>query len=204
MDTTSLVHNIAILVEREGGANPDQLHQAYASYRPSFMEIKLPFSFQGDFDSLSEHDFGVMLNEYVHYLQNLSTPWGLYSSMEEYSELVETYRTIQESGEGITIPMKPVLTEKLKRQRELIISGDGFNPFNEDGCLSIDRSVKVSVSRRIETVGGKRTPVITCKVQLSNGRPKVFVLGSKIIKESMASIEFLKNRIIGQKYTYSP
>lgn len=185
MDTTSLVHNIAILVEREGGANPDQLHQAYASYRPSFMEIKLPFSFQGDFDSLSEHDFGVMLHEYVHYLQNLSTPWGLYSSMEEYAELVETYRTIQESGEGITIPMKPVLTEKLKRQKNLIISGDGFNPFNEDGCLSIDRSVKVSAYRRIETVGGKRTPVITCKVQLSNGRPKVFVLGSKIIKESM-------------------
>lgn len=52
------------------------------------MEIKLPFSFQGDFDSLSEHDFGVMLHEYVHYLQNLSTPWGLYSSMEEYAELV--------------------------------------------------------------------------------------------------------------------
>lgn len=175
MDTTSLVHNIAILVEREGGANPDQLHQAYASYRPSFMEIKLPFSFQGDSDSLSEHDFGVMLHEYVHYLQNLSTPWGLYSSMEEYAELVETYRTIQESGEGITIPMKPVLTEKLKRQKDLIISGDGFNPFNEDGCLSIDRSVKVSAYRRIETVGGKRTPVITCKVQLSNGRPKVLL-----------------------------
>ena len=77
------------------------------------------------------------------------------------------------------------LTEKLKRQKDLIISGDGFNPFNEDGCLSIDRSVKVSAYRRIETVGGKRTPVITCKVQLSNGRPKVFVLGSKIIKESM-------------------
>ena len=150
MDTTSLVHNIAILVERDGGANPDQLHHAYASYRPSFMEIKLPFSFQGDFDSLSEHDFGVMLHEYVHYLQNLSTPWGLYSSMEEYAELVETY--------------------------------------NEDGCLSIDRSVKVSAYRRIETVGGKRTPVITCKVQLSNGRPKVFVLGSKIIKESMAGM----------------
>lgn len=59
-----------------------------------------------------------MLHEYVHYLQNLSTPWGLYSSMEEYAELVETYRTIQESGEGITIPMKPVLTEKLKRQKD--------------------------------------------------------------------------------------
>lgn len=188
MDTTSLVHNIAILVERDGGANPDQLHQAYASYRPSFMEIKLPFSFQGDFDSLSEHDFGVMLHEYVHYLQNLSTPWGLYSSMVEYAELVETYRTIQESSEGITIPMKPVLTEKLKRQRELIISGDGFNPFNEDGCLSIDRSVKVSAYRRIETVGGKRTTVITCKVQLSDGRPMEFVLGSKIIKESMAGM----------------
>lgn len=32
---------------------------------------------------------------------------------------------------------------------------------------------------------------------------QVFVLGSKIIKER-TSIEFLKNRIIGQKYTYSP
>ena len=188
MDTISLVHNIALLVDRDGGANPDQLRQAYASYRPSFMEIKLPFSFRGDFDSLSEHDFGVMLHEYVHYLQNLSTPWGLYSSMEEYAELVEAYRTIQESDDQITIPMKPVLTERLKRQRELIISGDGFYPFNEDGCLRIDRSVKVSARRELKTVGGKRTPVITCKVQLSDGRPMEFALGAKIIKESMAGM----------------
>lgn len=92
MDSASLVHNIALLVERDGGANPEQLRRAYASYRPSFMEIKLPFSFQGDLNTLSEQDFGVMLHEYVHYLQNLSTPWGLYSSMEEYAELVEAYR----------------------------------------------------------------------------------------------------------------
>lgn len=188
MDTTSLVQNITILVERDGVANPDQLRRAYASYRPSFMEIKLPFTFQGNFDALSEQDFGVMLHEYVHYLQNLSTPWGLYSSMEEYAELIEAYRTIQESGDGITIPLKPVLTERLKRHKELIISGDGFYPFNEDGGLRIDRSVKVSACRKIETIEGKKTPVITCKVQLSDGRPKEFVLGAKIIKESMAGM----------------
>ena len=60
-------------------------------YKPAFMQIHLHESFDGDLDKLDIPTLGVFVHEYIHFLQNLSTPWGLYDSMVRYNIMAETY-----------------------------------------------------------------------------------------------------------------
>ena len=166
----------------------EQAREAYASYKPSFMELKVPFNFQGDLDALTDKDLGILFHEYVHYLQNISTPWGLYTSMAEYAEMVDVYRAIQEAGHEITIPVVPNTSEHFKHQKELLLHGDGFNPFAETRFWKIDRNTKIVARRCLETVGERKLPAIYCKAKLDDGSDKEFLLGAKIIKESMAGM----------------
>lgn len=166
----------------------EQLREAYASYRPSFMELKVPFNFQGDLDALTDKDLGTLFHEYVHYLQNISTPWGLYASMAEYAEMVDVYRAIQEASDEINIPIIPNSSEHFKHQKELLLHGDGFNPFAENRYWKIDRNTKIIARRSLETVSERKLPTIYCKVKLDDGSDKEFILGAKIIKESMAGM----------------
>lgn len=55
------------------------------SYTPGFFQIKLSFPFDmKDLSSLSIQDLGTFAHEYIHYLQNTSTPFGLWQAMVYY------------------------------------------------------------------------------------------------------------------------
>ena len=183
-----LVQSLNSVASKQGQPASEEAREAYASYKPSFMEIKVPFDFQGDIDALSDKELGVLLHEYVHYLQNLSTPWGLYASMAEYGELVNVYRSIQESGDEIVIPVKPYSTEHFEKQINLLNKGNGYCPFGENRTFRIDREEKVSIRRTVESIDGRRVPSVLCKVKLDDGTVKEFVLSASIIKESMAGM----------------
>ena len=188
MDKELLIQTTSSFAYKQGGNYSEEARQAYASYKPSFMEIKVPFDFQGDIDVLSDQDLGVLFHEYVHYLQNLSTPWGLYTSMAEYGEMVNTYRAIQESGDEIVIPVKPFSTKQFEKQKRLIDKGNGYSPFGMDRSFRVDRSKKVTLSRTVETIDGRRISSILCKLSLDDGVEMEFPLGASIIKESMAGM----------------
>ena len=188
MDRDLLIQTTSSLAYKQGEYYSEEARQAYASYKPSFMEINVPFDFQGDIDALSDQDLGVLFHEYVHYLQNLSTPWGLYTSMAEYGEMVNTYRAIQESGDEIVIPVKPFSTKQFEKQKRLIDKGNGYSPFGEDRNFRVDRSKKVRLRRAIKVIDGRKAPTIFCKLSLDDGMELEFPLGACIIKESMAGM----------------
>ena len=188
MDKELLIQATSLLAYKQGGYYSEEARNAYASYKPSFMEIKVPFDFQGDIDALSDKDLGVLLHEYVHYLQNLSTPWGLYTSMAEYNEMVSTYRAIHESGDEIVIPVTPWTTEGFEKQKELIEKGNGYSPFGENRTFRVDRTKKVILRRTVEDIDGRRVSIILCKLRLDDGTEMEFPLGASIIKESMAGM----------------
>lgn len=64
------------------GIDDKELQKAIrGSYQPGFMQIRLAQPYNGDLNSLDIHALGTLLHEYVHFLQNISTPWGLFTSM---------------------------------------------------------------------------------------------------------------------------
>ena len=58
-------------------------------YQPAFMQIRIHNSFDGNIDELDVPTLGTLVHEYIHFLQNVSTPWGLYDSMVRYN-IVDT------------------------------------------------------------------------------------------------------------------
>ena len=66
----------------------DVLKAIAGSYQPGFLQIKLTHSFDGGLGRFSQKELGTFLHEYVHFLQNISTPWGLYMSMVSVSAML--------------------------------------------------------------------------------------------------------------------
>ena len=159
------------------------------TYTPGFMQMHLRVHFTGLFkDMLSKEDQGSFFHEYVHYLQNLTTPWGLYTSMVCYLEMVDTYKFIQESTEPILLPLSIDFGEVANRKKEIIRIGNGQNPFRSVlGSLVIDRTQKIVWHRQLKDIGGKKYPYIILEIPCMDNIKSVN-FGAYIIKESMAAM----------------
>ncbi len=74
-------------------------------YHTSFFHINLRFKWNMEFDTLSDSARGLIVHEYVHFLQNLTTPWGLWSGMVDYASYAEIGAYVQplaKAGKDIT------------------------------------------------------------------------------------------------------
>lgn len=160
------------------------------AYKPGFMQIKLTHQFQKGFGDFTIEQLGVFFHEYIHYLQNISTPWGLYMSMVQYKTISETYAHIQSADRTIELPLK-VTTPSLERQWTIINIGQGHYPFNIDydqTCQIIDRTKQIKIHRTGETIGEKTYPKISLEITFVDGTVRNIDLGALIINESMAAM----------------
>lgn len=100
---------------QQGITEQDVLRLNSNTYQPGFMQIHLTFPYSESFAALTDiHDQGSFLHEYVHYLQNLTTPWGLYTSMLMYETMVNTFAYIQETSETIKLPLRLNFGDKIQ------------------------------------------------------------------------------------------
>ena len=144
----------------------DVLKAIAGSFQPGFLQIKLTHSFDGGLGRFSQKDLGTFLHEYVHFLQNISTPWGLYMSMVQYQTLANTYAYIQGASQEIELPLQ-IRTAELNRKWSIINLGSGYYPFlNKDKylCRKIDRSKDIVVHRTKEQIGSNQFPKITLDI----------------------------------------
>lgn len=160
------------------------------SYTPGFMQIKLTHSFDGGFANFTDKQVGTFLHEYVHFLQNVSTPWGLYMSMTQYQTMVNTYAFITASTAELELPLK-VCTSELTRKWAIINLGNGYYPFAKENCnlcFAIDRSKKIAIHRKLVDIGDKKLPKISLEISFIDGTVRTVDLGAIIINESMAAM----------------
>ncbi|MCQ5075141.1 MAG: hypothetical protein ACLSUG_04530 [Alistipes shahii] len=170
--------------------NTELLKSIAGSYKPSFMQIELTHSFKDGFKDFSTQQLGVFLHEYIHYLQNISTPFGLFMSMVQYNTIAKTYEQIQLSKKVIELPFKASIPE-LDRQWNIINIGCGTYPFNNEyslQCQIIDRSKSIIIHRRQEVIGDKQFPKISLDISFRDGTTRSIDLGAIIINESMAAM----------------
>lgn len=158
------------------------------TYTPGFMQIHLTVPFNGIFkDMVDVHHQGSFLHEYVHFLQNLTTPWGLYTSMVQYSVLVDTYAYIQRETD-IKIPLIIDFDEKKREVMEIIRVGNGHNPFNcLIGSRHINRTIPIVWHRKLKKIGDKQYPYLVLDVPCDDAI-KSIEFGAYMIKESMAAM----------------
>lgn len=154
------------------------------SYTPGFFQMKLSFPFNiNDLSSLSQEDLGTFVHEYIHFLQNTSTPFGLWQAMVYYQCISEFFSYIQQHL-PISKPIEGyVPSESIKRRIELEKEASGCR-----GFFKINDNEPLIYSRSLEKVHGKEIERISISFNDVHGVNKKIVLGAKIIKESMAAI----------------
>lgn len=160
------------------------------SYKPGFMQIQLTHQFKKGFKDFTVEQLGVFWHEYIHYLQNISTPWGLYMSMVQYKTISYTYACILEADDVIKLPLR-VSKPDLDRQMAILDLGRGHYPFNNDydqSCQIIDRTTKIKIHRTCEIIGEKTYPKISLEIAFVDGTKRCIDLGALIINESMAAM----------------
>lgn len=177
-----------ILAEK-GVTEHDVLESNSNTYTPGFMQIYLRRSFPGKIKDMEDVQAqGSFLHEYIHYLQNITTPWGLYSSMVTYLRMVDTFKYIQETDVDIELPLTLDYGAKACRESEILSLGNGTNPFEEvPGSHVIDRSKKIVWHRNIKEIQGKKYQYIDLDIHCLDAEKHVR-LGAFMIKESMAAM----------------
>lgn len=154
------------------------------SYNPGFFQMKLSFPFNtNNLSSLSLQDLGTFAHEYIHYLQNTSTPFGLWQAMVYYQSISDFIAHIQKNQ----LTSKPiegyVPNDNISRLIKLEKEASGYR-----GFLKIDEKEPLIYHRTIENVGDKRVERISLTFKDTQGRNQEIILGANIIKESMAAL----------------
>ena len=83
----------------------DILQELRGSYSTSFYSIYLDGTYDADLSKMTQRDQGTLLHEYIHFLQNISTPWGMRLSQYIYSCMTETLHELVTQNE-VAIPVK--------------------------------------------------------------------------------------------------
>lgn len=151
------------------------------AYRTAAFDIYLSGKFNYNLSTLSNEDLGTFVHEYTHFLQNISTPWGIQAGIvrnNDIAEMVHSYDNVQE----IHFPYRfPLSKEQLVNRKWLQCSvGTGHSN------LQIDQSRPTS----FYFTDVPDMPIRMHKVHFlfysTDGQKQNIVIGATIIKESMA------------------
>lgn len=159
-------------------------------YQPAFMQIRIHNSFDGNIDELDVPTLGTLVHEYIHFLQNVSTPWGLYDSMVRYNIMAETYAFVENATSTITLPLNIDYSQGLKNKMDIVECGTGYYPLSDTrrNNFKIDVSERICIHRNYKKVNNRNLPIITLDISFTDGSKQTIVLGANIIKESMAAL----------------
>lgn len=90
-------------------------------YRTGCFHIYLDGSFDPDLTKMSQADLGTFLHEYVHFLQNISTPYGIFEAVALNEAAVETFIDIQPKKEielPYDAPLKTLMSPRMQNLRQ--------------------------------------------------------------------------------------
>ena len=135
-------------------------------YQPAFMQIRIHNSFDGNIDELDVPTLGTLVHEYIHFLQNVSTPWGLYDSMVRYNIMAETYAFVENATSTITLPLNIDYSQGLKNKMDIVECGTGYCPLSDTrrNNFKIDVSERICIHRNYKKVNNRNLPIITLDI----------------------------------------
>ena len=166
------------------------------AYRTGAFDIYLSGHFNANLSSLSTTDLGTFVHEYIHFIQNISTPWGIFAGIvrnNDIAEMVNSYENLS----NIKLPYNFNPSDKQLERRKWLQCSIGTGHTRD----IIDRNAPTSF--HFEDVCD--FPIIMHRVHFFytniEGENKELIIGATIIKESMAvMIQSLVDTNLPQHY----
>lgn len=154
------------------------------SYTPGFFLMKLSFPFDThNLSNLSTEDLGTFAHEYVHFLQNTSTPYGLWQAIVFYQAISDFFAFVQKNKPS-ELPVKDYSpSDTVKKRCDLEKEVSGSHDF-----IDIPDNQTLDIRRSIGNVHGRKVERIILEFQDIHGVSQKKILGAYIIKESMAAM----------------
>lgn len=153
------------------------------AYKTGCFEIYLRGQFNPDLAQMSTEDLGTFLHEYIHFLQNISTPWGIHAAIVRNNDFCEFVHSMEDK-EDIHLPyhFTPSTEQQLRRSWLQCSMGTGHLLF------PIDRTAPTGY--RYEELEGFPISMhqVLLSLQSTYGERKELIIGATIIKESMAAM----------------
>ena len=160
------------------------------SFTPALLKIFLTFNFKGsdDIDQMDDKDLGTFFHEYVHFLQSLSTPWGLYYNMFMYRCISDYLAQFQLSRQQ-NIPFVYSMPDDLMKKQTLIKIGSGERFFSSQfKNAKIDTTDRILLDTKDYDIDGRKRKVTMLYVTPVGGVEEQHIVGADLIMESMAAL----------------
>jgi len=155
-------------------------------YRTGCFHIYLAGSFDQDLTKMSQADLGTFLHEYVHFLQNISTPYGIFEAVVLNEAAVETFIDIQPKQE-IELPYKAPQSEMLRSRSRWIEAMNGQRINNQTSCIQVDDSRDILMGIIKMSFGNRQGKLVALEFYDKQGETHRRVIGAIDIKEAMAA-----------------
>lgn len=154
------------------------------SYTPGFFLMKLSFRFDTNkLHDLSTEELGTFTHEYMHFLQNTSTPFGLWQAMVYYQSISDFFSFVQRTkpNEIPVIGYHP--SDETKRRIELEKEASGCRDF-----INIAEDQIININQDEVELYGMKIKRTSLGFKDNHGISHEITLGANIIKESMAAM----------------
>lgn len=161
----------------------DTLQELRGRYSTSFYSIYLNGTYNADLSRMTQKDQGTLLHEYIHFLQNISTPWGIRLSMYTYSRMSETLRKLMEQDE-VTIPVKIQVNQTISRQIRFALGTSKLATPH----ASIDWNKRIGLFIKDINIDGGKYELPVFKVALNTGGSEDLEIGGLVVMETMSSL----------------
>lgn len=167
--------------------NKESIERALRGYYcTGCFNIYLNGMFDPNLENMNKTDLGTFLHEYVHFLQNISTPYGIFEANVHNIQAIETFMALNTEDE-ITIPYHTNYSPEL-RNRLLWISIMNGEPIkNVTTQIKIDIQKEMMLGLMDWDCRGKKCKNIAIDFYDTQGNEHQRMIGAIDIKESMAS-----------------
>lgn len=154
------------------------------SYTPGFFLMKLSFPFDtNNLSELSKEDLGTFAHEYIHFLQNTSTPYGLWQAMIFYQLISEVLAYAQKVQPKVLPISGYTMSDVMKRRLDLEKEATGCRDF-----IKVSDEEEISIREETIELQNHKISRIILTFKDIYGFSLTKTLGAHIIKESMAAM----------------
>lgn len=160
-------------------------HDLLGSYRTGCFHIFLRGLFDENLEDMSLEDLGTFTHEYIHYLQNISTPYGIFEANTRHQAAIECFQQLETKDE-IELPFEPTYTNELQERLKwlAVMNGDRIP---DEGCSDvIDESYRITFGFEDYIGDYRKGRRVRVTFRTKAGEIKTRYIGALDIKEGMA------------------
>ena len=155
-------------------------------YRTGCFHIYIAGYFDPDLTKMSRADIGTFLHEYVHFLQNISTPYGIFEAAALNEAAVETFIDI-EPKDVIELPYDAPQSKMLKGRLKWLQDMDGQRLNNSDEYIQVDENKPILWGVIKQSIVGREGHLVALDFYDKTGTTHHRFIGARDIKEAMAA-----------------